>query len=138
MGLEVLTQYVRDQTAKINSSPCCFTDAEPALVALKDSLWRKGLASLILPPSAALQEFAPSEDGGPLSNITPTTHPVVVVPETMPRVWDLTSQHILVRSEYVEAVQAALSANAGGADVFLVTGQPGIGQTPHPPWLRRT
>ena len=69
-------------------------------------------------PSSEAQELGPPEtegsspeDGEPLPNVAPTAHPVVEVPESVPHVWDLINRHILVRSEYVEAVQAAISAN---------------------------
>lgn len=45
----------------------------------------------------------------------------------MPDLWNLDGQHILVCSGYEEAEQAALLTNTEGRDLFLVTGQPGVG-----------
>ena len=136
MTLEDLVQYIHDQASKINGNPGCFTESGPNWAALKESLWGKGLTSPTLPP-LVVQNFASSEDGEPLPDVAPTTHPVVEVPESMPHVWGLMNKQILVRSEYVEALEAVFLANAADADAFLVTGQPGIGRASHTPSLCR-
>ena len=130
MALEDLTRYIRDQASQINRNPACFSEAEPAWAALKDSLWGKGLVSLTLPPSV-MQGLVSLENHEHLPNVAPTTHPVMEIPESMPQhIWGLKGEQtrILVRPEYVESEQAAVLANTKNADMFLVTGQPGIGQ----------
>jgi len=59
----------------------------------------------------------------PLPDALPTACPIVKIPEAMADLWDLDSQHILVRSK---SEQAALLENSEGSSLFLVTGQPGI------------
>ena len=74
----------------------------------------------------------PTEDNGPVEDdyTVPTTALVAKIPDTVPNVWHSASQRILVRSDYLEAAQTALSASEDGRDVLLVTGQPGIGPLP--------
>jgi len=130
MSLRSLNKYARSQTAKINENKKYFTAADSSWIQLRDSLWGKGLRSLTVSPRD-LQKLRSSLDEDPLPNVTPTTYPVVKIPETMPDLWDLRGQqHLLVRSEYEEAEKAALSANEEGSDMFLITGQPGVGMPP--------
>ena len=136
MGLEELEEHVTDQTLKINeliNSPYLFSNfVEPSSWAtFRDSVW--GNASAIAPlerqggPEAqdeAEAKAAAEGDGEPPPD---ATQPVVKFPETLPDAWSFDSSHVLVRSEYTEAVAAALAANAMGDDAFLVAGQSGIG-----------
>jgi hypothetical protein len=69
----------------------------------------------------------PVEDTLILPDILPRFHRIMTSSEAMLRYWTIYSRRILVRSEYYETEQAALSANKGKMDVFVVTGQPGIG-----------
>jgi len=66
-------------------------------------------------------------DDRPASEDAPAT--IMDLPGSLPDVWDLQSEKILVRSEYEQAEQAALKANTskGSYDAFLVGGQAGIG-----------
>ncbi len=52
---------------------------------------------------------------------------IMDLPGSLPDVWGLQSQKILVRAEYEQAEQAALKANDSNYDAFLVGGQAGIG-----------
>ena len=127
MSHQDLADFAPAQTAKINENASCFIDAGPHWTLFKDSLWGMGPSFLELSPRD-LREILNIQDVDPLPDITPTTYPVVEIPETMPDIWDLRGQqHLLVRSEYKEAENAALLANSEGCDLFLVTGQPGIG-----------
>jgi hypothetical protein len=124
-SLDDLKKHIPDQTLKIDqiiNSSDHFSDSGPdvsAWATVRDSLWGKGLASL----------------DDPLSN---TTRHVVKIPEIMPDLWGLNNSRILVRSEYEEAEQAALSASAKYVEAFLLTGQPGTGPPPLILLLRRT
>jgi hypothetical protein len=69
----------------------------------------------------------PVDDDHIFPDRLPPTRSVLIPPETLPKVWGLSSQRILVRSEYHEAERAALLANETDKRVFAVTGQPGIG-----------
>jgi len=127
MLLQDLVEHADIQGTKINEHAGCFTNASDRWTQLRDSLWGKGLEFLEL-SSQDIRKLRLPQDKDPLPNVTPTTHPVVQIPETMPNLWDLAGQrHILVRSEYKEAESAALLANSKGLDLFLLTGQPGIG-----------
>ena len=97
----------------------------------RDSVW--GNASAIAPlerqggseaQDEAEAEAAAEGDGEPPPD---ATQPVVKFPETLPDAWSFDSSRVLVRSEYTEAVAAALTANAMGDDALLVAGQSRIG-----------
>jgi len=96
----------------------------------RESLWGLGLEPL--------QEELVERDDDPVEDIRtvpgslPPTYSVVTPPETLPKPWKLYSQRILVLSEYNEIEWAVLEANEERKDVFLVTGQPGIGSPPSP------
>jgi hypothetical protein len=72
----------------------------------------------------------PIEDTRILPDVLPSKHLVMTPPDALPDVWDLHSQRIFVRSEYRETEKAALLANEDDIDVFVITGQPGIGTPP--------
>ena len=110
MPLQDLAKYATGQTAKINNHMAHPVDAVLPWTRLRDSLWGKGLASLESSPQE-LQKLLSLQDEDPLPDITPTTHLIVKIPETMPNSWSLRSQHLLVRPEYEEAEEAALSAS---------------------------
>ena len=58
---------------------------------------------------------------------------IVEIPGTIPSGLFLESSHILVRSEYEEAGQAALAANADNFDAFWLVDNPGLVRlSPHP------
>jgi hypothetical protein len=139
--------------------PTCFTnfmedEDDPSWATFRDSVWGNASALARLEKqglSAAQNEVGMNIDveGEGDSNTPqgiqpavelpdtqpvvklPNTQPVVRLPETLPDVWGLDSSHVLVRSEYEEAEEAALMANASNVDAFLVTGQPGIGPPSH-------
>jgi len=129
MRLEELSQHTPDQTSKINELvgvPDFFIKPTPRIAAwaqVKDYFWGKELE---LSQSEA-QEAREEEDDESLPNVGPTTQLVVKIPQAILKIWRPISSHILVRSEYEEAEQAALKANASGFDAFLVGGQSGIG-----------
>ena len=118
MKLEDLTKCIPSQTLQIEqvtNQQDCFSDSEEGWATFRDSLWGKGLASL--------------EDKQPLFGVDHSTRPVIEIPKTFPHIHLLDSPKILVRSEYEETEQAALLSNADNVDAFIVTGQPGIGQS---------
>ena len=131
MSLEDLTQHAALQQEKINqllgankpASRLCFARVKPSTspwAALRRSLWGKGLGFL--------------EDQTIISHSPPAaTRPILEFPRVMRNVWPSASSRILVRSEYEEAEQAVLSANASGMEAFLVAGHPGIGSLPSRP-----
>ena len=96
----------------------------------RDSLWGKDLQS---PQDGealgSFQKRVPLERGvDPVRDIHPPEDYVVAnIPGSISNVWGLTSQQILVRSEYGEAEQAVVSASKTSLDAFVVSGRPGIG-----------
>jgi len=58
---------------------------------------------------------------------------VATLPKSLPDAWSIDSKKILVRTDYHEALNAALLANDTNVTVFVVRGQPGIGELPFPP-----
>ena len=64
--------------------------------------------------------------------VAPTYRHVMDVPEITDSVWTIEPEYkkILVRSEYTEAEQSAVSTCGTGSNVLVVTGQPGIGPSP--------
>ena len=132
MSLEDLSQYATTQTAAINHliDLGYFTSGPISLAwkEFKKSVWKKGLGAL------QVQEPVERDDdpvGGRYGYIeddaVPATNLVTTIPDTLPDVWHSASKRILVRSDYLEAEQAALSASESGKEVFVATGQPGIG-----------
>ena len=142
MSLEDLSQYAPTQTAAINRliGMGYFTSGPVSLLwtKFKDSVWKKGLGAFEAPEPVERDEYGlkesfypPVEDDAIDDGYNVhTTVLVAKIPDTVPDVWDSSSQRILVRSDYLEAVQTALSASEDCRDVFLVTGQPGIGAPP--------
>ena len=111
MTLEDLVKHVPAQTTKIKQlidRHDRFSNIGSAWAAFRGSLWGERLGSL--------------EENQPLSNATRSTRPVVEVPATFPGIDLMGSPKILVRSEYEEAEQAVLLANADDVDAFIVTG----------------
>ena len=142
MRLQELEAHIPDQTRKINrlinisTHFSTFVEEEvgPSWVTFRNSVW--GNASELAPSDAsegqAGLEVHQEIDvgvtgGGEPSGDTPSTHALVKLPETLPDMWNFDSSHVLVRSEYEEAEQAALAAIASCADAFLVIGQFGTG-----------
>ena len=153
MSLESLTGHRDDQRSKIDGNTRGFDNSADVAdwTAFRDSVWGKELTFLGAEELASLEaegleslkargvttseeeeeEEEPADrDDEPLPDVAPATCAVVQIPETMPEVWDLDNNYILVRSEYEEAERAAVSANARNVNAFLVTGQPGIGWPP--------
>jgi len=64
--------------------------------------------------------------------VAPTHRHVMAVPENTNNVWAIKPKYkqILIRSEYKEAEQSAVSTCGTGSDVLAITGQPGIGPSP--------
>ena len=77
-----------------------------------------------------------------LVGVVPTDRDVMLKPEVAMNLWYLEPEckKILIRSEYREAEQFALSAcgAAIASDVLVVTGQPGIGSSPFYPATTRS
>jgi len=74
----------------------------------------------------------------PVNNFTfplgaaPTHRQVMVAPKIMHRLWSIKPRYkkILIRSEYKEAEQFALSTCDTASNVLAIIGQPGIGPSP--------
>lgn len=140
MSLEDLTQYASAQTDAINRliSMGRFTTGPISArwTEFKDSVWKKGLASLekqelVERDDDPLEDYLISPDAIPPSALTAT------IPSTLPNVWGSSSQRILVRFDYQEAEETALSANGNNKDALLVAGHPGIGLPPSRSTTRR-
>jgi len=99
--------------------------------AFKNSYWGKGLDSLKEEDPVERGEN-PVEDPT-LPDLFPPTRSVLSPHRILKSAWSLSSRKVFVRSEYYVAEEAAISANEKGKDVFIVTGQRGIGPSPPPP-----
>ncbi len=153
MRLKDLVQNIPEQVLKINEAISCeshfvdYVKEKPDWATFRSSVWGNPLAlglewrrevDMVTPLDAsggvdAQQEVQMDIDVGveaegddrPASEDAPAT--IMDLPGSLPDVWDLQSEKILVRSEYEEAEQAALKANEGNYNAFLVGGQAGIG-----------
>lgn len=123
MSLQQLEEHIPSQTLQINkfvNEPSVFAnfvelEDAPSWGTFRNSIWGNASALASLGPDIDVEA-----DGEP-------PRPVVKLPETLPDVFGFESSHILVRSEYEEAEQAALQALISNAHAFLVFGQSGIG-----------
>jgi len=133
MELKELVEYASDQERKINQLigyPGYFAKFEdhgdvPSWPKFRDFLWGnvRALAPLETREELETQRVEVEED----DETAPSTRPIVEIPAILAKLLYLESSHILVRSEYEEAEQAALVANEAGVAAFLVGGQSGIG-----------
>jgi len=116
-SLDQLNKYVDIQSAAVDKLPRnTFTTefiGHDRWEEFRKYLWGKGLESL------EKQETTTHSDDDPYF--------VMEVPRSLPPIFLLDSASILVRSEYKEAEQAALSSLESGQSLFLVSGTPGIG-----------
>jgi len=98
----------------------------------KESVWGKKLESFQTEQLVQRDSQDRIEDPSIPPGSVPRETRVTIIPSTFPVSWGKSSNRmILTRSEYDEAEGAALSANESNADVFLVTGHPGIGPPPY-------
>jgi len=154
MRLQDLVQNIPAQVLKINgviNYETHFVDyvakkGQPDWAAFRSSVWGNPLAlglewqwevDAVTPLDASVGVDAQQEvkmdidvgveAKGDDSEDAPAT--IMDLPGSLPDVWGLQSQKILVRAEYEQAEQAALKANTskGSYDAFLVGGQAGIG-----------
>ena len=154
MSLEHLATLAPAQQLKIDEFISKGIFSAPGLPDLshwsefRDSLWPKD-SPIAKAQGPAEGDGKPLPDGEPLPNTevhakvlpnpealpkaTPTARPIVEIPKTIVDIWGLESTQILVRSEYEEVEQVALSTNAAGIGAFIVTGHPGIGASPLTP-----
>lgn len=88
----------------------------------REHFWGKPLGSF------QKEEAVKRDESDPVNDIVlPDYHLVATLPEALSWGWGLPSEQFLVRSEYDETEQAVLSSNESDFDVFVVTGQDGIG-----------
>jgi hypothetical protein len=135
MLLEDLSKYAADQNKRIAKLPS--TAISPA-----SSIWEKFRSSHWGKPLTSFEKEEPLEyDLDPAPSLTPPTNrSILTVAQEQLEEWHLSIPNgkILVRSEYHETEQAVLfGSGIDKKDVFLVTGQPGIGSftpPPHCPW----
>jgi hypothetical protein len=131
MSLSDLVDYTpaqRQAISQLNPTDLCASGL-PEWDRFRETLWGTGLESL-QQEELVERDDDPVEDIHILPDSLPTTCSVVTPPEIPPNVWNPFGRRILVRSEYYEAERAAVLANNEGRDVFVVTGQPGIGPPP--------
>jgi len=62
--------------------------------------------------------------------LVPKGRHIMKTPPALADIWGFNCSQFLVRSEYKEAETAAMAAFGIGAEVFTVTGNPGIGLSP--------
>jgi len=93
--------------------------------------WEEFRKSFWGPNSAPFQVETVDRGDKPVhSDRLPITRSTLTPPEPILRAWASKSRKVLVRSEYAETKNAALSAHDEGDDAFVVAGQPGIGALP--------
>ena len=138
MSLQELEEHIPSQTLQINkfvNEPTVFANfVELEDATFRNSIW--GNASALAPLEGIDVEADGDGDGdddgdddddddddddGDDDGGEP--RPVVKLPETLPNVFGFDTPHILVRSEYEEADEAALKALISNAHAFLVFGQ---------------
>ena len=91
----------------------------------KDSLWAKAIEFF------QGVKWVKRGKSDPVSGVAlPDEHVVATLPETLLRSFAPKSKRILVRSEYSEAEQVAMSFNKSNFSAFMVSGQPGVGTSP--------
>jgi len=129
MSLQGLYKHIPAQEKAISEASAGFKPVSTwsdVWTGFRDSLWGK--------PIESFEEKVPVErdKSDPVAEVAlPDKHFVLTFPETILGIpWTWQSKRILVRSEYREAEQAAVSSSSTGCDVFVVTGQPGIGPLP--------
>ena len=136
MSLRDLEKYVGAQNEAIGKISILLNSKTTVCTIwneFKESLWGK-------PPSTfgGEEKFTRSEKPIRPLHILPDPPPVmrlVARPPLLPQLWNLGDQErILVRTEYDEAVRAAMKSSV---NAFVVSGQPGIGLLPSPPTVRR-
>ena len=126
MSLQDLYKHIPVQEKAIGEASSGFKPVSTdAWVGFRDSLWGK--------PIGYFEGEVPVERDryDPVSEVAlPDKHFVVTFPEAILKIpWTWKSKRILVRSEYREAEQAAALSSSSNCNVFVVTGQPGIGES---------
>ena len=104
-------------------------------VGFRNAVWGKGEEPWLQRQKIRRDTKDPIENDHILPGTLPPTRSIIITPKTLPGVWDIHSQQILVRDEYHITEQAAISANERHVHVFVVAGQPGIGPSPPLPSL---
>ena len=131
MSLKDLDRYISVQETAISKLSVLDPEGDKCVqwIPFRDHLWGKPLNTFLV-------EEAVERDVKPIKAV-PTNPPiprsVAIIPSTAPPPWNTACRKILVRSEYKEAEEAAVSANGPVTDAFVVCGQPGIGVPPSPP-----
>jgi len=128
MSLQDLDEHIPVQEKAINEASSGFKPVSTwpdVWVGFRDSLWGK--------PIESFEEGVPVERdrSDPVAEVAlPDKHFVVTFPEAILGIpWTLGCERILVRSEYREAEQAIVSSSNSDCNVFVVAGQPGIGES---------
>ena len=126
MSLQDLYKHIPAQEKAIGEASSGFKPVSTdAWVGFRDSLWGK--------PIESFEEEVPVErdESDPVVEVAlPDKHFVVTFPEAILGIpWTLGCERILVRSEYREAEQAIVSSSNSDCNVFVVAGQPGIGES---------
>jgi len=129
MSLQDLNEHIPAQEKAISEASSGFKPISTwpdVWTGLRDSLWGKPIESF----EEEVQVERDKSD--PVAEVAlPDKHFVLTFPEAILGIpWTWKSKRILVRSEYREAEQTAVSSNSTGCDVFVVAGQPGIGPPP--------
>jgi len=134
MSLKDLVKYISAQETAISKLSVLDPKGNDCAewIPFRNHLWGK-------PPNTFLvEEEAVERDNEPIKAVPidpPLRRSVANLPPTISVALNIRSQKILVRSEYKEAEEAALSTIKSNLQVFVVCGQPGIGLFLSPPSL---
>ena len=129
MLLNDLNRYAASQNERIKSASFGISSNTPncnSWQQFNTNLWGKGIGSF--------QRDEPFKEDDPVPDPTvPKTRLVATIPKDLPDSFDIRGNKILVRSDYIVTEEAALVSIASNSDVFVATGQPGIGPLSSPP-----
>jgi len=134
MSLEDLRDHTAVQEAAIDklSGLDPKGDACAEWIPFRDHFWGKPLDTFLV-------EELVERDVKPIKAVPtniPFTCSVATISPSVPPPWVMENRKILVRSEYKEAEEVAVSSvNEPNAHAFVVGGQPGIGMFHLPPLL---
>ena len=131
MSLSDLVEHIPAQKEKIRSISSGLTTETAACdywSRLREIFWGKDASQW-----QVVENIDRGDDPVPDHRIPdgpPDSCTVAKLPKFVAAMWGIDSEKILVRTDYHEALNTAVLANNARVTVFVVGGQPGIGELP--------